>query len=375
MDLLKCLYNKTKSDLHGVDISSDINLAVTFKDSLKTDSEGEYEESPLVVKAFIDKIDKIYNVKTIPGFQPSRNRKVIGIYDPSIQTAQVSISTELIKSFNINQEDNPTLLLYLGKNKKYKNQIFKTFNIQAQFTKTNNETIPVENIYNYGKVIDQVTHYYKLKHDIKKNLMKIILSFNSNYLSWSISDFKNAHENTTKFPITSIKEKGKIIITIEPGSQEYIYLNLWINNYTEDINSKLLNYAFKYINIESEVQFFDYQIYNKSGAIEYKEEKIDDKMKITCTYNRIDITDNQANVTYFLKIADANNYIENESFSTIAVTESPFYTKYIRNPQYTNNKITLSVNGDFKSWCYIQIIALIQRDKNVEYIAYDGVKK
>ena len=360
----------------AVDISSDINLAVTFKDSPTIDSSGEYEQSPLIVRAFLDKIDRIYNVKTIPGFEPSRDRRISGIYDPSIKTAQVFISIDLIKSFNILQEDSPTLLLYIGKNKKYKDQIYKTFNIQAQFTSTNNAVIPKENVYNYGKLIGPITQYYKLKHNTNKKIMKIILSFNSDKLSWSIADYQNAHDNTTRYNIDAIEEKGKITITIEPGLEEHIYLNFWKTDSNEDVNPQLLNYAFKYINIESEDQFNDYQIYNNNGTIQYKEEEIYDKVTITCTFNRIDLTENQtnANVTYFLKIADADNYIENESFSTIAVTESPFYTKYIRNPLYTDNKITLRATGDFKYWCYLQIIARIQQDKNVEYVAYDGVK-
>ena len=90
--------------------------------------------------------------------------------------------------------------------------------------------------------------------------------------------------------------------------------------------------------------------------------------------NRIDIKENQANVTYFLKIADVRNYIKGENFSTVAVTESPCYIKYKRNPSHSNNKITLSATGDFKYWNYIQVTAQIQQNKALDYVAYEGIK-
>ena len=53
-DLPLFLFSKT------VDYSSDISLALTFKDSY-IDTSGEYTESPIVVKAYIDKRNSIYS--------------------------------------------------------------------------------------------------------------------------------------------------------------------------------------------------------------------------------------------------------------------------------------------------------------------------
>ena len=204
--------------------------------------------------------------------------------------------------------------------------------------------------------------------------MKIVLSFNGNGLSWSLGDYQNAHENTTRYPIKAESSRGKITITIEPGLEEFIYLNFWKTDSSADISPQILNYAFEYLNLESEDQFFNYQIYGKDGSIEYKEVDSNGNKTITCTFNRIDVPDNQANVTYFLKIADVINYIEGENFQTVAVTETPCYIKYIRNPSHSNNKITLSATGDFKYWNYIQVTAQIQQNKALDYVAYNGVK-
>ena len=70
-----------------VDYSNDINIAVTFRDS-RDDTEGEYESSPIEVRAFLDKRDLIYAAKATPDFEPYGNR-IDGIYDPALKTAQV----------------------------------------------------------------------------------------------------------------------------------------------------------------------------------------------------------------------------------------------------------------------------------------------
>lgn len=100
----------------------------------------------------------------------------------------------------------------------------------------------------------------------------------------------------------------------------------------------------------------------------------DGKVTITATFNRVDIDKGKANITYFLKIVDSRTYIPGEDFNTVAVTESPYFTKYKRNPDFdATDKITLSATGDFQYWRCIQVIAQIQQNKVLEYIAYDSV--
>jgi len=53
----------------------------------------------------------------------------------------------------------------------------------------------------------------------------------------------------------------------------------------------------------------------------YTEKKNGDKTLIECKFNRIQAAKNEVNVTYFLKIADAKNYLEKEVFQTV---ETPY---------------------------------------------------
>ena len=366
-DLPIYLYSKQ------VDYSNDINLAVTFRDS-HLETEGEYKSSPIQVRAFLDKRKIIYSAKATPDFEPSEN-KIDGIYDPAIKTAQVFLPDAMISpSITINPKDLPTLLLFLGKSVDHEDKKYQTFNVEAQFTRVNSKVIPIEKVYNYGKYHGLVSQYYKLRNDKTKKMIKIVLSFNSDLLAWTIGG-EGARLNTTQYEINAVQARGKITITISPPDKEdFIFLNFFQKDYMK-FNMSLQNYAFKYINVNSEEEFYDYLITGNDGSLKYEEEIKDGKITgIKCTFNKIALKDkNQANITYFLKIADADTYLAGENFKTVAVTESPYYTKYIRNPIDDNNKITIQAKGNFSHWCYIQVIAQIQQNKALEYVAYDGI--
>ena len=357
-----------------VDYSNDINIAVTFRDS-RDDTEGEYTTTPIEVRAFLDKRDLIYAAKATPEFEPYGN-KIEGIYDPAIKTAQVFLPDLVINlDFKIDPKDYPTLLLFLGKSNAYEDKVYKTFDVEAQFTRTNSLVVPNEKVYNYGKFNGLITQYYKLRKDTVKKIMKIVISFNGDLLTFSIGDRSNPYNQTEKFTNKTEIGKGKILITIEPPeNMDFIYLNVYKKSYMEDPNTHIQNYAFKYINVESDDQFFDYGIKNNNGSLTYKDERKDGKVTITATFNRVDIDKGKANITYFLKIVDSRTYIPGEDFNTVAVTESPYFTKYKRNPDFdATDKITLSATGDFQYWRCIQVIAQIQQNKVLEYIAYDSV--
>ena len=53
----------------------------------------------------------------------------------------------------------------------------------------------------------------------------------------------------------------------------------------------------------------------------------------------------KTNVTYFFKVVENSTYVYGEDINTIAVTQSPFYRVFERNPVDNNSKITLRVFG------------------------------
>ena len=118
-----------------------------------------------------------------------------------------------------------------------------------------------------------------------------------------------------------------------------------------------------------------------SAAQSFMENEIKEKTNedgtttIDCTFNPIYLEDkSKANITYFFKVVENSTHYYGEEYNTIAVMESPYHTVYKRNPEENNGKITLSATGDLSNWCYLQVIAQIQQDTFLEYVAYDGIK-
>ena len=147
-------------------------------------------------------------------------------------------------------------------------------------------------------------------------------------------------------------------------------MNIWKTAPGKDENFELQNYAFKYINVEKEEDFYDFEITGNDPSLTYTERKDGDKTTIECKFNKIKAGRDEVNVTYFLKIVDAKNCLEKENFQTVALSEAPYYTKYERNPPTQNDQVTLSATGDFSNWGALQVIAQIQKGKALEYVAY-----
>ena len=367
------LYSKVGSSI------TDLNIAVTFKDSDK-DLRGEYISSPLIVRSGLAKESTIYKSKQSPELAPSFGKTIIGAYDPAIKTAQVFLNEETIRSFRIREEDNPTLYISIEEGGNVPSEKYEKFNIEAQMTKINSGIVPAEKNFNYGRYYGYFTNYYRLRIEKSKPLMMIELAFNSEHLDFSINE-GILRDNKTDL-IKSIKKgNGKVFIIIKnPENREFVYLNIFRKQRRQQVqvDNRLFNYVFKYINVDKEEDFTDYKIKNSNSLtikeIKNEKDEKDKNVTITCTFNRIDIDKEKANITYFFKVVENLTHVYGESYETIAVMESPYYTVYQRNPVYENDKITLTAKGDLSNWAYLQVVAQIQQDTILDYVAYKGVK-
>ena len=368
-DLPVFLYSKLNSYFN------DMYISVTFTDS-EIDTGGEYSESPMVVKAALAKESTVYKAKKNPDLSPTLDRSIAGAYDPALRTAIVYISSEIIKSFNIKTEDNPTLYLSLAKNENVPEQKYEKFNVEAQFSKINGAIIPAEKSYNYGRHTNYYTNYYRLRKDKNKSFMIIEMAFNSKYLDFSVN-IAITRYNSSDLIVNTTSSGGKtlILVNTKRGDSNFIYLNIFRKVDNKDY-PMLYNYVFKYINIEKEDEFQDFKIKENNGKLEIKEKTNEDgTTTIDCTFNPIYLEDkSKANITYFFKVVENSTHYYGEEYNTIAVMESPYHTVYKRNPEENNGKITLSATGDLSNWCYLQVIAQIQQDTFLEYVAYNGIK-
>ena len=150
-------------------------------------------------------------------------------------------------------------------------------------------------------------------------------------------------------------------------------MNIFKSN-TDTIDSLPNNFVFKYINVEKEDDYINYKFVDNNNTLTFDQITEGNNAIIKCTFNKVDIDREKANITYFLKVVYNKTHYYEESFDTIAIIESPYYTVYEINPSDINGKITLMAEGDLSNWAYLQVIAQIQQDNNLEYVSYKAVK-
>ena len=363
-DLPIVLYNKIGTEYR------DINIAVTFMDN-EVDVSGTHEYNPLIVSALIVKERTIYDAKKDSELSPPLERSVVGHYDTALRTAQVFLSEEKIRSYNVKEADNPSIYIKVDKLAKF--DVYNKFSVEAQVSGINDGVIPVEKIYHYGRVRNSVwtNTVYRLGCSKKSPYMRVQVAFNSENLDFVVSDTEK-RENTTF--LHAEKHSGKVYITLKVKENREIYYLIIFRRERTMTEEHLNNYAFKYINGKSEEDFYDYPISN-SPEIEVEETKEDDMDVIKCTFNKLDIEEGKANITYFFKVVDNSTHYYGEAYNTIAVTESPYYSVYERNPKDSNGKITLTAKSfSLSNWVYLNVIAVVQQKNVLEYISYNGIK-
>ena len=368
-DLPVYLYSKIDGFLNN------IIAAVTFKDS-DLDNEGQFYYSRFLVKGAITKESLVYKTKKNPELAPSFDSTIYGAYDPAIKTAIVFFSYQDISYLNIKAEDNPTLYLEIQKNGELPDKTFNKFDIEAQFSKINGDYITVEKTYNYGRYSGNWNNYYKLKRDKRKKYMFVEISFNSKYLNFALNNGQNRN-NLTNLIKSAEKARGKVILLLDTTkiTTDFIYLTIFKTT-NADIDNHLFNYVFKYVNTKTEEEFVDYKILGDDNNLKYEEQFDENTQKTTikCRFNKL--LNDKVNVTYFFKIVDNESHYYEEEVESIAVMESPYMVVYKRNPKDFEGEITLTAQEDqnlLSNWVYLQVIAQIQEDNILEYVAYKGI--
>ena len=371
-DLPLILYNKIGSEYR------DINIAVTFKDN-EIEKKGEHDYNPLFVTSLLVKEKTIYDIKKDRELSPAIERCVLGHYDTALKTAQIFLSAEKIKEYNIKKEDNPSIFIKIEKMGEFAEKTFDKFSVEAQLSGVNDGVIPVEKVYHYGRVttVNYQYNYYRLRVDKRDSYMRVQIAFNSDNLNFVITDtYYTSLMNLRNITfLHAEKERGKVYITLKTNPEKDLYyLYIFKKDQRKESDQYLNNYAFKYINAKEESQLFDYPIAG-SPKLEIKETKEGLFTTIQCKFNKLEIENGQANVTYFFKVVENFTHVYGEEVNTIAVTESPYYTVYERNPPVDDEgKITLTAKGYISNWVYLNVIAQVQQNNILEYIAYEGEK-
>ena len=350
------------------EINYDINIVIIFHD-IVIEKEGSnnktIESSEFLITSSIGNQSLIFNMQRPKSIKDYFGLKANGTYDSALSVAQIYFKEDEIKN-NLNQINIPYLFLGIDKLENSYINKYKTVSMDISILKENSEEIITEKKYQFGKITNEIKSY-KLKIDKSNSYMRIQFASNNNNIVLSINTEKNNKKNSTNIKFDETKyERGKLFITFKkPLNEDFIYLNIFSKD--KNIDKKLNNYVFKYIN--SENNFIEYPIAKNKPQIKY--EKNDNQNKITVKFNKIE--KNNLNIIYSLKAIPSKYSIKDEIINTIAITESNCLIIKEKNPKDENDVITMSINTKDEEIKCVEVIAQIKDGSITEYVAYNPI--
>ena len=303
----------------------------------------------------------IYELKLNYTHIKSYNNKIKRKFDPVLSAANIYLTNEEIKSFNISEDS--WIVIYISNNTNMNN--IERIILGSIISTTNDLIIPSERIYHYGQLGNEERIVYKLKGKEDYHLMRLIFSCNSEYIGWSIrktNDFNDYMKNDTNLGFVTEKwNNGRELLTMYKENGEDIYLSIFYKD-KRNIDLKLANYIFKYIN-SAKNNFKNYII--KNDSINYNTEQN------TIIINGI--SPSPSNITYYLKIVYKEDYVKNETINTIAISESNSNI-IIKGENNDNNNIVFILNNIKNNIYYINAYSIIiEKNYDIEYLSYSGL--
>ena len=341
------------------DFKYNVNTFFILHDLVYEKETNETKSDDIELRGIIIKEKTVYLVKVKEESKPNvDNSPIIGSYDPALQVGQIFFTSESIKNFNIKEDEKPTI--YLSFEKKTADFIIKKIRMELTAVQENSDSTVTEKIYQYGKLYDDKTiNSYKLKVDNSIGDMRIQFSSNNKNIDFAINTESNKKENMTLNNKETKRENGIIYITFrKPEKYRYLYLNVFLKGEVKNKNNN--NYVFKYINSDNRNKFFEYKIMNNANLNVIKG---NDFWEVK--FNKID--SKNVDVIYSLKGILEGDYISNEDFNTIALTQSK--STVVKAKNLNTNEITLKLKkGEYS---FVQVIAQIRDGPITEYVAYN----
>ena len=347
---------------------TDTNIFVNLYE-LVGDSYSQFTTKiPFVISCDFANDTFIMNSKLYPENLNNLKFNYKGVYDPKIKTGFI-----LIKKSDINL-DTTNVIIQVSKNKGYpKMTNFTRISLEASVIQDKSDIPVLSGVYHYGKLnLDTDINTYKLKTHKFGKYMRIHYSPNSDKIQYSISQ-KPGEKTSFKFDeMTTAKINGKIIITFNsnPKVNGFIYLNIFHNS-AKAQTDKTTNYAFKYMNSDNVKNFKLYELSDNEGFQLDKKEN-GDKYDYTFTISPLPYTG--IDVTYLIKFVAKDDWVEGEGDNCIALRESTSYVQELNNLEKKDDKLVKKYeNIDEIDYRYVQIIALVKDNGNIEFVGYKSI--
>jgi len=340
-------------------INSSININLHFYNISNLDT-SIINDDILNIEILILSSDEIYKLKKGDSSFISNINPIKGKFNYNLFVSNIYLSIEDMKKFK--DKENPWIYIRIsGKN----DLQLKKLILGSTISQVNSLIYPSERIYHFGKIHNEKKVVYKLAGNKKFHLMRIEIGFNSNLINYSVkrtNSENNYMQNDTD--LSFIKESsynGRGLLTIFINNGEDIYLTIFNKN----INNKLTNYVFKYINAEKNADFKNYYIIDDNLSFNEKDSSI--------SISKINNLPASCIVDCSVKIIEKGNYIENEKIKTIAITQSIGNSNIKGTIQNDLVKFHINYGKDKKNFYSNAYCKIIGENYDVDYLSYNGL--
>ena len=237
-----------------------------------------------------------------------------------------------------------------------------------------------ENVYINGKLSNNEIfdiHYFRhrLRTDNLNQYMLIEFSAISKDIKWFISTYEFDINNLMELPEMEDKFKnGKRTIIFKVPTEKVVNNSLFLivynenKNSTNEINKKLANYVFKYMNGIDKDSLFKFELQN--SKVEHKKVGNNHELNFSIPF----IPGEQETITYYVKGIYNKTMIKGERINSIAISESKgTYLQAFNATPNNNSKISLTLKDVKEELSCIKVLAKGTSNAINLYTLYDVV--
>jgi len=350
------LYEKIPNIQNAINVNLQF-LNIPFNASINKDT--------MDIEAYILTQKEINELKLNNENIKNYNTKIEGTFNSFLSNAYIYLSVNDMKRFTA--DDNPYLLIHISTINSeivhwYDNLVFT-----STISQVNSLIYPSERTYHFGKLNTDSKVVYRLEGKPQFHLMRLEFACNSNYLGWSVKRTKeidNYKTNDTDLSFVTekwINGRGLLTMYIERG--EDIYLTIF--PLKKSIDTKLTNFAFKYLNSAKNGDFKNYII--KQDYLTY------DQSMNKITVNKLTNIPFDSEFIYYIKIIDEDDFEKEDNIKTIANIEStPFIEIKGKLSDSSINFYLLNTTNPKRTYYINAYTTIIENFYDVEYISYAG---
>ena len=316
-----------------------------------------YESIPFDVNGHILKENYIYELKAYPSIQVSSKRKMTGVYDPAIRTGLIRVNKDEIEQIEIPKNQRPFLYLRIDKTEEFKNvRHYKKIGVETTVLRSNSDIPVSEKTYQFGLIQPGETKRYTLKTNTQFKYMSLQFSCLDNRLSVKIEGSKKSlSAGQFKYGKTfyslpmSPNEEDKVYFIIENKQNTDEYFTFRYSFSMEDNESN------KYISSQSNIK-----VEKNLTNNEYLIEVYPFKTSAKADHKNPDFT-------YIVRLIDDVR----PKNADISMKVKNQIVKEFYNPKEIGTKVILNVYNVTKRFQYIQVIAQLKEEDDIQYLSYD----